>query len=66
MQTLREAFKDDVSTKTLRLISTRGIFIAQLPIEEALERYGDWFYHNAYSDSFTKVSVWILKPSKNK
>lgn len=66
MQTLREVFKNDTSTKTLRLISTRGLFIAELPIEEALQRYGDWLYHTAYSDSFTKISVWILKPSKNK
>ena len=64
METLREAFKDNTRTKTLRLITSRGDFIARLPIEEALEQYGDWIYCNAYSESFTEVSVWILNPTK--
>lgn len=64
METLREAFKDNTRTKTLRLITSRGDFIARLPIEEALEQYGDWIYCNAYSESFTEISVWILNPTK--
>lgn len=64
METLREAFKDNTKTKTLRLITSRGDFIARLPIEEALEQYGDWIYCNAYSESFTEISVWILNPTK--
>lgn len=64
METLREAFKDNTRTKTLRLITSRGDFIARLPIEEALEQYGDWIYCNAYSESFTEVSVWILNNTK--
>lgn len=59
MQTLREAFNDNTKTKTLRLIRSTGEFIARLPIEEALKRYGNWIYRNAYSESFTEVSVWI-------
>ena len=64
METLRESFKNNTRTKTLRLITSRGDFIARLPIEEALERYGDWIYCNGYSESFTEVSVWILDPTK--
>lgn len=59
MQTLREQFIDDTRTKTLRLYHTTGERIAILSIEEALTQYGDWLYWNAYSDSFTEVSVWI-------
>ena len=59
MQTLRESFTSNTSTKTLRLIRSTGEFIARLPIEEALAQYGDWLYWNAYSESFTEVSVWI-------
>ena len=64
MQTLKEAFKDNTRTETLRLCHTTGERIARLPIEEALEQYGDWDYHNGYSESFTEVSVWISKPYK--
>lgn len=64
METLREAFKDNTRTKTLRLITSRGDFIARLPIEEALEQYGDWIHCNAYSESFTEISVWILNTTK--
>jgi hypothetical protein len=64
METLRESFKNNTRTKTLRLITSRGDFIARLPIEEALEQYGDWIYCNGYSESFTEVSVWILNPTK--
>lgn len=64
MQTLKEAFADNTRTKTLRLYNTSGERIARLPIEEALEQYGDWDYGNAYSESFTEVSVWISKPYK--
>lgn len=64
METLRESFKNNTRTKTLRLITSRGDFIARLPIEEALEQYGDWIYCNGYSESFTEVSVWILDPTK--
>ena len=64
METLREAFKDNTRTKTLRLIRMTGEFIARLPIEEALEKYGDWIYRNAYSESFTEISVWILNTTK--
>lgn len=59
MQTLREQFTDDTRTKTLRLYNTTGERIARLPIEEALEQYGDWIYSCGYSESFTEVSVWI-------
>ena len=64
METLKEAFKNNTRTKTLRLITSRGNFIARLSIEEALEQYGDWIYCNAYSESFTEISVWILNPTK--
>ena len=64
MQTLREAFEGETRTKTLRLYNTSGERIARLPIEEAIEQYGDWNYSNAYSESFTEVSVWISKPYK--
>jgi hypothetical protein len=64
MQTLKESFKDNTRTKTLRLIRMTGEFIARLPIEEALEKYGDWIYCNGYSESFTEVSVWILNSTK--
>jgi hypothetical protein len=33
--------------------------MTRLPIEEALDKYGDWTYRYAYSESFTEVSVWI-------
>ena len=64
METLREAFANNVRTKTLRLIRMTGEFIARLPIEEALEQYGDWIYCNAYSDSFTEITVWIRNNTK--
>ena len=65
METLREAFKDNTRTKTLRLIEKfSGRFIARLPIEEALEQYGDWIYCNGYSESFTELSVWIFNTTK--
>lgn len=65
MKTLREAFKDNTRTKTLRLIrSFTGEFIARLPIEEALEQYGNWTYSNGYSESFTELSVWIFNTTK--
>ena len=60
LQTLKQAFEGNTRTKTLRLIHTTGEFIARLPIEEAMAQYGDWLYSNAYSESFTEVSVWIL------
>ena len=64
-QTLREAFEGETRTKTLRLfVSHTGERIARLPIEEAMEQYGDWTYRNAYSESFTEVSVWISDPTK--
>ena len=64
-QTLREAFEGETRTKTLRLfVSHSGERIARLSIEEALEQYGDWIYRNAYSESFTEVSVWISNPTK--
>ena len=61
MQTLRESFQDDVRTETLRLYRTTGDFVARLPIDEALERYGEWIYTGAYSESCTEVSVWIMR-----
>ena len=64
MQTLKESFEGDTRTKTLRLYHTTGERIGRLPIEEALEQYGDWDYHIGYSESFTEVSVWIAKPYK--
>ena len=64
MQTLREFFDDDTRTKTLRLYQVTGERIARLPIEEALEQYGDWTYCNGYSESFTEVSVWIFNPTE--
>lgn len=64
MQTLREAFKDNARTRTLRLIRNTGEFIARLPIEEALEQYGDWIFRIAYSESFSELSVWISNPTK--
>ena len=64
METLREAFANNVRTKTLRLIRMTGEFIARLPIEEALEQYGDWIYCNAYSESFTEITVWIRNNTK--
>ena len=64
MQTLREAFAGETRTKTLRLYHTTGERIARLPIEEALEQYGDWVYRCAYSESFTEVSVWISDTTK--
>ena len=63
-QTLREAFADDTRTKTLRLYHITGERIARLPIEEAIEKYGDWKYCNWYTESFTEVSVWILNTTK--
>ena len=64
MQTLREHFANNTRTKTLRLITSMGDFIVRLPIEEALQQYGDWIYCNAYSESFTEISVWILNNTK--
>jgi hypothetical protein len=64
MQTLAESFEGNTRTKTLRLIHCTGEFIARLPIEDALEKYGGWVYCNAYSESFTEVSVWILNPAE--
>ena len=65
MQTLKEAFEDNQRTKTLRLIRYTGEFIARLPIEDAIERYGDWTYCSAYSESFTELDVWIMRPIEN-
>ena len=59
MQTLKESFKGDTRTKTLRLYHTTGERIARLPIEEAIQQYGDWIWSCGYSESFTEVSVWI-------
>lgn len=64
MQTLRQAFEGNTRTKTLRLIHSTGEFIERLPIEEAFQKYGDWAYRNAYSESFTEVSVWISDTTK--
>lgn len=64
MQTLREHFEGKTRTKTLRLITSRGKFLERLPIEEALEKYGDWIYYHGYSESFTEVSVWISDNTK--
>ena len=64
MQTLREAFEDNTRTKTLRLIRTTGEFIERLPIEEAIQKYGDCIYSCGYSESFTEVSVWIHYTTK--
>ena len=60
MQTLKEAFEGNTRTKTLRLIRANGQHITTLPIDEAIQQYGDWIYCNGYSESFTEVSVWIL------
>ena len=65
MQTLKESFEGSARAKTLRLIEKfSGRFIARLPIEEALEQYGDWIYSNGYSESFTEISVWIFNTTK--
>ena len=60
MKTLIEAFDGDTRTKTVRLIRTTGERIARLPIEEALEKYGEYLYSCAYSESYDEVSVWII------
>jgi hypothetical protein len=65
MQTLKEAFADNQRTKTLRLIRSTGEFLARLPIEEAMDRYGNWIYCSAYSESFTELDVWIMRPIEN-
>ena len=59
MQTLREFFEGETRTKTLRLYHVTGERITRLPIEEAIQQYGDWMYSGAYSESCTEVSVWI-------
>ena len=61
MQTLKEAFEDNTRIETLRLFRTTGGFIARLPIEEALEQYGDWRLSSAYSESHNELSVWIRR-----
>lgn len=61
MQTLRESFEGDTRTKTVRLYHITGERIARLPIEEAIQQYGDWLQTCGYSESFTEVSVWIYK-----
>ena len=60
MKTLMEAFEGDTRTKTIRLIRTNGERIARIPIEEALEKYGECLYSCAYSESYDEVSVWII------
>lgn len=64
MRTLREVFEGNKRTKTLRLNSTRGQFIATLPIDEALQKYGHCIYSCGYSESFTEISVWIIYATK--
>lgn len=66
MLTLRQQFENNffARTETLRLFQVTGERIARLPIEEALEQYGDWMYSNGYSESFTEVSVWIFNPTE--
>ena len=61
MQTLKEAFEGNTRTKTLRLICANGQHIATLPIDEAIQQYGEWIYCNGYSEGFTEVSVWIRR-----
>ena len=60
MKTLMEAFEGDTRTKTIRLIRITGERIARLPIDEALEKYGECLYSCAYSESYDEVSVWII------
>ena len=60
MKTLMEAFEGDTRTKTIRLIRTNGERIARIPIEEALEKYGECLYSCAYSESYDEVSVLII------
>lgn len=64
MKTLREEFADNTRIKTLRLIRSSGEFIARLPIDEAMQQYGDWVYRYSYTESFTEVSVWISDTTK--
>lgn len=61
MITLKEQFKNDTKTKILKLRRITGEFIANLPVEEAIAKYGDWIYSHGYSDSFTEVMVWVLE-----
>ena len=64
MKTLKEVFKGNKRIEILRLNSTMGQFIERLPIDEAIQKYGNCIYSCGYSESFTEVSVWIIYKTK--
>lgn len=64
MRTLREVFESNKRTQILRLNSTMGQFIERLPIDEAIQKYGNCIYSCGYSESFTEISVWIIYTTK--
>jgi hypothetical protein len=45
----------------VRLYRTTGEWLGNYEVEEAIQKYGDWLYSSAYSESCNEVSVWIRR-----
>ena len=60
MQTLREHMANNVHTKRIRLINSRGSRIETGDKDYIIEKYGDSIYCNGYSEGEGLVDVWII------
>jgi hypothetical protein len=59
MKTLKESIQESPRITKVRLYKTTGEWLGNYDIEEAIQKYGDWLYSSAYSESNTEVSIWI-------
>lgn len=59
MQTLKESLEESPRITKVRLHRTTGEWLGNYDVEEAIQKYGDWIYSSAYSESYNELSVWI-------
>ena len=64
-QTVKQAI-DELPERitTIRLYNYQGVWLGTFDRSDVIEKYGHYIYTAGYSDGFTEISIWILKPNK--
>lgn len=62
IETLKENIErtDNCRIQTIRLIELSGELIEEGDKEYIVQKYGDRYYSNGYSDGNGKVSIWVI------
>ena len=64
-QTVQQAIDELPERITkIRVYNDRGMRLGIFSRSDAIEKYGHYIYTAGYSDGFTEISIWILKPNK--